>query len=81
MWISSTEGTAQLKYRHDLKDNEAEFEVERKYRRRKADHNFWQIFRCKLFEKSGVCKTTDVSAGYKKNNSCKKVEYVNWNVH
>lgn len=63
MWISSTKGTAQLKYRHDLKDNKAEFDVGRKYRMRRADHKFWQIFRCKLFLKSGVCKTTDVSAG------------------
>jgi len=47
--ISSTEATAQLKYRHDLKDNEAEFDVGRKYRMRRADLNFWKIFRCKLF--------------------------------
>jgi len=63
VWISSTEGTAQLKYRHDLEDNEAEFDVGRKYRRMRADHNFWQIFRCKKLKKSGVCKTTDVSIG------------------
>ena len=55
--------TAQLKYRHDLKVNETEFDVGCKYRRMRADHNFWQIFRRKLFEKSGVCKTTYVSAG------------------
>jgi hypothetical protein len=62
VWISFTEGTAQLNYRHDLKGNEAELDVGRKYRRTRADHNFWPICRFKLSEKSGVCKTTDVSA-------------------
>jgi hypothetical protein len=39
------------KYRHDLEENEAEFDVGRKYRRMRADHNFWQIFRCKQLKK------------------------------
>jgi hypothetical protein len=63
VWISSTEGTAQLNYRHDLKNNEAEFDVGCKYGGMRADRDFWQILRCKLLKKSGVCKTTDVSAG------------------
>lgn len=55
----TTEGRAQ-----DLKNNGAEFDVGRKYRRMRVDHNVWQIFRCNLAEdKIGVYKTADVSAG------------------
>jgi hypothetical protein len=60
----TTKGRAQLTYRQDLKNNGAEFDVGRKYRRMRVDHNVWQIFRCNLAEeKSGVYKNAEVSAG------------------